>query len=126
VPPAKVDTTRYVLVEDTDFVRQDWARAAAESQVNLTMYSSPYDLIRELDRFDRETVFFLDYELGKNVNGVGLAWIVKLKLGAKVYLVTSHERARFGAELRDKVVDGVYGKFFIAGKDLSTYQEPRW
>ena len=114
VPIAATKLT--VLVEEDGLIRKLWKDRYRESGDRLVVFENPLDFLESLDRFsnlEEKVYFFFDQDFGR-VRGVGvqLARAVQGKNRSQtVSLVTNYWPSAFRAEIRDKLVKYVFGKY---------------
>ena len=81
-----------VHLEDNELTKLTWKRNAAKAGVQLWSFSSPDDLIFNLENFEKSTVFYLDYDLGKGQkNGLQVAEKLQKLEFTEVFMASSHE-----------------------------------
>ena len=107
----------FVLLEDTSFVRIVWKSRADSDGINLRIYESPHELLSQLHFYNSETIFYLDLDLGMGckLDGIDVARVIKKKLGARVFMVSGCHPDYFTDFHVAGIIDGVFGKDYIAG-----------
>ena len=83
----------YILIDDDELVRMTWEFKAQSSQVNLHTYASPDLFLNEQESLDKDSLVYLDSELG---NMLGEDFVVTLhQLGfLQVYLATGKDASQ--------------------------------
>lgn len=54
----------YILLDDDELVRVTWESRAKKTGINLITYSNPYDFLGSVDKFPKNSIFYIDSELG--------------------------------------------------------------
>lgn len=98
-----------VLVDDNIPLTMAWEMAAEESGVNLCIYHDPISLLNEIERFGKETTFYIDIILGDE-SGISISKSLFEKGFKKLYLITGKREIDY-----PKNVNWVLG---ILGKDV--------
>jgi CheY-like chemotaxis protein len=85
-----------VHVDDSPIILRHWKRILEKEGTDIFSTSNPLELFANLDKVNKNTLFFVDYELGnKDFNGEDI--LNKLhSLGfRKLYLSTGFPKAKF-------------------------------
>lgn len=102
----------YILVDDDLLVRMTWELNAQVRNHKLKVYENPEDLKLDLSSIDLNTIFYIDSNLGKNVNGEDIKGehLANELFDAgfmNLYLVTGYESSSFS---HLKYIKGVFKK----------------
>lgn len=102
----KVD---FVLVDDDSSLIAAWRLGAKEKGLVFASFRNAEDLLLELNRFDKSTPIYLDYNLAGEMNGLECALVLHGKGYLKIYIETGYEASEIGAP---NWISGVIGKDF--------------
>ena len=111
----KGESLTYVLVEEEKVIRDKWMHIAHAKGISLMTYPDPDWFLHDLrhDVFRGRERFYLDQDFG-SVRGVGLqlSRLIKTKWPeAYTSLVTGYPGFMFRSELREGMVNDVFGKY---------------
>ena len=84
-----------VLIDDDALIRTVWISAAKKEGRRLAVFADKGSFLRARSTFPKETVFFIDSNLGENVHGEALARELFEQGFRKLHLCTGYDKARF-------------------------------
>ncbi len=84
------DTKKYVLLEDDFLMQITWEESARKNQIDLTIFKTSDEFITAIDTFSKDTIFYLDVELGEGPTGDQLAQKLFDKGLENIFLSTGH------------------------------------
>lgn len=58
-----------VFIDNDDLMRATWSFAAKKAGLNISTYSSPKEFDNEINRYQKDTLIYIDSDLGDNVKG---------------------------------------------------------
>lgn len=98
----------YILIDDDELVRMTWQFKAGAAGVSLRAFSSVEDFLKAKESVSKESLVYLDCDLGKGVRGEIVARDIFDEGFRNIYLAT-------GEELKDldfdkNIIKGVGGK----------------
>jgi signal transduction histidine kinase len=86
--------TQCVLIDDDDLMHAMWDIWAKKNNRRLLMYKNSADLLAELDRFESDADFFIDYHIkGDTMNGGQIAELLHKKGFKNLNICTGDELA---------------------------------
>lgn len=107
--------TSYVLVEEHQYIRDDWTRIAADKKLSLKTYADERDFLAALasNVFAGPERFYLDQDFGRERGvGVRMARAIRRRWPkASVFLVTAYPKLLFRRELAEGLIDDVFDKY---------------
>ncbi|MBA2657826.1 MAG: HAMP domain-containing histidine kinase [Tatlockia sp.] len=99
VPHLKIKQTSFsnlVFIDDDEMMRNTWLFAAEEVGMSITTYSSFNEFLKNKTHYDKDTVIYIDSDLGDNIKGVLCAKRLFNEGFKEVHLTTGYSHDRFG------------------------------
>ncbi len=84
-----------VLLDDDELVRLTWGHIAKKFDQNLIIFSMPDELFQNLENLEKNSVFYLDSNLGKGIKGEDIAKEIYQKGYLNIFLTTGHDAKDF-------------------------------
>ena len=84
-----------ILVDDDALVRMNWKTVAKAKGISLKIYSNPKDFLAEAGQLVKETIIYLDSDLGNGVKGEDISKELHEKGFADITLETGHPPEQF-------------------------------
>jgi len=84
-----------VFIDDDEAMRMVWNFAAEEAGKTISTYASIEEFIDAIDMHDKETVIYIDSQLGNNIKGEIFAKELHLKGFTEIYLSTGYSSNKF-------------------------------
>ncbi len=84
-----------VFIDDDEMMRVTWNFAAEEAGKNISTYSSFEEFINRIDTYNKNTIIYIDSDLGNNIKGEECAKHLFDNGFTEIYLATGHLRDRF-------------------------------
>ena len=107
LPKAIKETELIVLLEDDNLIRTVWESSARIHNVNLKTFENKNDLIQSLDHISKNSIFYIDSELGNSEKGEDVAILLN-KLGFKqIFMASGYDKDKFN---QMTFLKGVVGK----------------
>lgn len=79
-----------VFIDNDELMRFTWIFAAQIKDINLFTYPHPNEFIKEIARFDKNTLIYIDSDLGEKVSGETYAQEIHKQGFNEIYLCTGH------------------------------------
>ncbi|MFO3612741.1 HAMP domain-containing sensor histidine kinase, partial [Legionella pneumophila serogroup 1] len=93
--PEKELINTVVFIDDDEMMRMTWIFAAEEAGQSISTYSSFDEFVNEINNYCKNTLIYIDSDLGNNVRGEDCAKLLFDKGFIDVHLATGHSRDRF-------------------------------
>ncbi|KTC87671.1 sensor histidine kinase [Legionella drozanskii] len=107
--------SNFVFIDDDEMMRTTWRFAAEDAKQTISTYSSFADFINEIDSYSKNTVIYIDSDLGNNVKGEECAKYLFDKGFTKVHLSTGHSKDQFKDMPWIKTIVSKEPPFIISG-----------
>ncbi|MGQ3888244.1 sensor histidine kinase [Legionella sp. CNM-1927-20] len=88
---------KIVLIDDEEIIREAWALAAEEAGEDITTYSSFNNFMLEINNYSKDTIIYIDSELGENIKGEIYAKYLFENGFTKIYLATGYPTTQFNS-----------------------------
>ena len=89
------DKCSLVFIDDDEMMRTTWIFAAEEAGERISTYSSFDEFVNELDNYSKNTIIYIDSELGHDFRGEVCAKYLFDKGFSELHLTTGHSKDRF-------------------------------
>ncbi len=86
---------RVVFIDDDDMMRMTWTFAAEEAGITITTFSSCEGFVNELSHYNKNTVIYIDSDLGLVTKGEIYAKYLFDKGFTEIYLTTGYSKNHF-------------------------------
>jgi hypothetical protein len=85
----------YVLIDDEELMRLGWTIKSLEQKINFKSYASfedfKEDFLKDEIQFEKDTIFYIDYELLGNIKGTDIAKKIHSYGFLNIYICSGHE-----------------------------------
>ena len=93
--PKTEHISNLVFIDDDEVMRMTWAFAAENAGKKLTTYSSFDEFIHDVDKYNKNTIIYIDSDLGNNIRGEICAKHL-FDIGfIEIHLATGYPKGRF-------------------------------
>lgn len=82
---------KMVLVDNDPLVRLNWSISAKHKDIDLNVFASSHELLKELAKIEHDTPIYLDDDLGEEMRGVDLAEKLFKRGFTNLHLCTGHK-----------------------------------
>ena len=89
------NTNKYVLIDDDETMQITWSFAAEEIGKQISTYSSFEAFVSEINTYTKDTVIYIDSDLGNNVKGETCAKYLFDKGFTEIHLATGYSPSQF-------------------------------
>lgn len=89
------DSSSRVLIDDNQMMRIAWKFAAEDAEINLNTYSSFEDFTKVMNTYRKNTIIYIDSDLGTNIKGEIYAKILFENDFTDIHLTTGHSKNQF-------------------------------
>jgi hypothetical protein len=89
------EDVKLVFIDDDEVMRAIWGYAAEEAGRDIYTYSSFEEFVTEMDIYSKDTLIYIDSDLGNNTKGEICAKYIFDKGFTEIYLATGHPSDRF-------------------------------
>lgn len=93
--PNKLVKDTFVFIDDDEMMRTTWIFAAEEAGVNISTYASPGDFSNEINNYSKDTIIYIDSDLGNNIKGELYAKELYSQGFTEIHLSTGHQPDHF-------------------------------
>jgi hypothetical protein len=107
VPIENMCCRKIVLLDDDELVRMSWEHKANQKDIEIQAYANPSNLVNELDKYSKSTIFYIDQNLKDELNGVDVCKSLKSRGYENLYLATGEDQDNFKD---DEAIKKVVGK----------------
>ncbi|MBA2651856.1 MAG: HAMP domain-containing histidine kinase [Tatlockia sp.] len=92
----KNQTSSLVFIDNDDLMRTVWSLAAEEAGLIISTYSSPNEFNNDINKYRKDTLIYIDSDLGDNIKGEQFAKHLYDLGFTKLYLATGYPPEHFG------------------------------
>jgi len=96
VPSTKTQISDLVFIDNDDLMRMVWSLAADEVGLSISTYASPDEFDNEMNKYQKNTIIYIDSELGGNIKGEQYAKYLYDYGFTDLYLATGYPPEHFG------------------------------
>ena len=93
--PNQLVNNKLVFIDDDEMMRVTWTFAAEEAGLNLSTYASPIDFSYEMKNYSKDTIIYIDSDLGGGIKGELYAKELYAQGFTEIYLATGHKPDHF-------------------------------
>ncbi len=93
VPITVTDTI--VFIDDDELMRMTWLFAAEQKGIAVDVYAHPNEFIKQIWKYNRNTIIYIDGELGENISGEIYAKELYDHGFKEIHLTTGHPAEKF-------------------------------
>ena len=116
--PATEHPNSTVFIDDDEMMRTTWIFAAEEAGESISTYASYEEFINELNNYSKNTIIYIDSDLGNNIKGEDCAKHLFDQGFSEIYLATGHSKDRFDHMPWIKTVVGKEPPFLLTQEDV--------
>lgn len=84
-----------ILIDDDKIVRDLWIRASKQSNIQLSCYSSTFEIEAQLEKINHSTPIYIDSNLTVGPNGETFSKILSEKGFTELYLTTGYPKSAY-------------------------------
>ena len=100
-------------------MRTTWTFAAEDAKKSITTYSSFDEFIHEIDKHSKNTIIYIDSELGNNIKGEICAKQLFDQGFTEIHLATGHQQERFNHMPWIKTIVGKDPYFLLTHENIT-------
>lgn len=93
--PILTSENETILIDDDELVRMTWSLKAKKLQINLKVFSSYEDFLKEKTTFHKEVAIYIDSELGASIKGEDIANTLYVEGFSNIFMATGHSPEKF-------------------------------
>ena len=91
-----INPATVVFIDDDELMRMTWLFAADQAGKSVDVYAHPNEFIAQINKYHRNTIIYIDSELGDGLSGQLYAKELYNKGFEQLYLATGHSADKFG------------------------------
>lgn len=118
-PSNKNVNTKFVFIDDDEAMQTTWSFAAEEAGEAISTYSSFEEFVTEIDTYSKDTVIYIDSDLGNNIKGEVCSQYLFGKGFTEIHLATGHSPDRFHKMSWIKSIVGKEPPFLLSYETLT-------
>ena len=84
-----------VFIDDDELMRMTWLFAAEQAGKTIDIYAHPNEFIKQMDKYGKDTIIYIDHELGETIPGDIYAKEIYDNGFSKIHLTTGHPAEKF-------------------------------
>ncbi len=92
---SKQKNNSVIFIDNDELMRTIWAFAAEEAGINISTFSSHTEFNNEMHHYPKDTIIYIDSDLGNNIKGELYAKKLFLQGFTEIYLATGHQPDHF-------------------------------
>lgn len=100
------NTHTMVFIDDDEMMRMTWSFAAEEVGQQVSTYSSFDEFLNEITKYDKDTLIYIDSDLGNNIKGEDCAKFLFDTGFLDIHLSTAHSPEKFNQMYWIKTIVG--------------------
>lgn len=89
------DSRGLVFIDDDEMMRTTWIFAAEDAGQSIATYASFEEFTKKLNNYNKNTIIYIDSDLGNNIKGETCAKELFDKGFSEIYLATGHSKDLF-------------------------------
>ncbi len=89
------ECNKFVFIDDDEMMRTTWCFAAEEAGIRLSTYPSFEDFTNTMDNYSKNTIIYIDSDLGNNIKGELCAKTLFDKGFTEIHLTSGHPPEHF-------------------------------
>ena len=89
------ECNKFVFIDDDEMMRTTWCFAAEEAGIRISTYSSFDEFIYAMDNYSKNTIIYIDSDLGNNIKGELCAKTLFDKGFTEIHLTSGHPSEHF-------------------------------
>lgn len=93
--PILASENESVLIDDDELVRMTWSSKAKKLQINLKVFSSYEDFLKEKATLNKDVAIYIDSELGSGIKGEDIANALYIEGFSNIFMATGYSPENF-------------------------------